>query len=602
MAQEAQIKRGFRIATKILLVLVVLLGVLAGVLALTAQAKKATILPRVEVGPVDVSGLTQEQAETKLQTAWDEYARQGIPARVGNKTVNVKPLVSSDINPDLSYNLISFDANSSAQEAFAVGHRNKGFGLVEAIQVLVAGKKLRPKVEIDLETVVAFIRDSAPGFEQPSISAQYKVIKDNNLEITSESSGKLIDIELLEKDIYSRIQQLSSAPINVELELVDPAISKSDLEPLLPEARVFLVNSELVFARDGKTWRVPVATWHQWLEARVENGRIIIGLSAGKAKNFFDSIAADVNQEAKDAKFEVVNGKVAAFQSSQSGRTIDVEASLRSAESAIRSGETEAIALAVKEVEPNIKLSQAETLGIKEIIGEGRSNFKGSPKNRRHNIAVGAAAVNGTLIPPGEEFSLLKVLGKIEASTGYLQELVIKGNKTIPEFGGGLCQIGTTIFRAALASGLPILERQSHSYRVVYYEPAGTDATIYDPKPDFRFLNDTGYAILVQTRIEGDDLIFSVWGTKDGRKVEQTKPRIYNIVQPPPTKIIETTDLPVGKKTCTEKPHAGADAEFTYTVTYPNGEVKKKVFKSHYVPWQEVCLVGVASPPTSSSQ
>jgi vancomycin resistance protein YoaR len=174
-----------------------------------------------------------------------------------------------------------------------------------------------------------------------------------------------------------------------------------------------------------------------------------------------------------------------------------------------------------------------------------------------------------------------------------LPELVIKGNRTIPEYGGGLCQIGTTVFRATLASGLPVTARRNHSYRVVYYEPAGTDATIYDPAPDYKFVNDTGGTVLIQTRIEGDDLIFEFWGKPDGRIANQTKPRIFNITPPPPTKIIETEDLPVGEKKCTEKPHSGADTEFTYTVTYPNGEVKQEVFKSHYIPWQEVCLIGV---------
>jgi vancomycin resistance protein YoaR len=184
-------------------------------------------------------------------------------------------------------------------------------------------------------------------------------------------------------------------------------------------------------------------------------------------------------------------------------------------------------------------------------------------------------------------------LGPVDGEHGYLPELVIKGNKTTPEFGGGLCQIGTTVFRSALATGLPIVERTNHSYRVSYYEPAGTDATIYDPRPDFKFLNDTGHHILIQANLGKNDIAFEFWGTLDGRKVEQTKPVIYNIKPPPEAKLIETLDLPVGTKKCTEKAHAGADAAFTYTVTYSTGEVKTQNFVSHYRPWGEVCLIGV---------
>jgi len=139
---------------------------------------------------------------------------------------------------------------------------------------------------------------------------------------------------------------------------------------------------------------------------------------------------------------------------------------------------------------------------------------------------------------------------------------------------------------------LPITERQNHSYRVSYYEPAGTDATVYSPKPDLRFINDTGHYILLLGEVSGHTLSFTVWGTKDGRKIIQTKPVIYNIVKPAPRKLIETEDLEPGKLKCIEQAHNGADTYFDYIVTYPNGETKSKRFQSHYVPWQEVCLIG----------
>jgi len=106
-------------------------------------------------------------------------------------------------------------------------------------------------------------------------------------------------------------------------------------------------------------------------------------------------------------------------------------------------------------------------------------------------------------------------------------------------------------------------------------------------------MNDTGSYILIRTAIEGDELIFTFWGTKDGRAASQTEPRVYNITAPPPTKYIETLDLAPGTKKCTESAHAGADAEFTYSVAYPDGTEKDTTFTSHYRPWQAVCLVGV---------
>jgi vancomycin resistance protein YoaR len=128
---------------------------------------------------------------------------------------------------------------------------------------------------------------------------------------------------------------------------------------------------------------------------------------------------------------------------------------------------------------------------------------------------------------------------------------------------------------------------------VSYYEPAGTDATIYGPHPDYRFINDTGNHILIQTHIEGDELVYEFWGTKDGRIATQTTPVVYNITSPPPTKYIETLDLSVGKVKCTERAHKGADTSFDYSVAYPDGGVRDVTFNSHYRAWQEVCLIGV---------
>ena len=120
------------------------------------------------------------------------------------------------------------------------------------------------------------------------------------------------------------------------------------------------------------------------------------------------------------------------------------------------------------------------------------------------------------------------------------------------------------------------------------------DATIYNPYPDMKFLNDTGYHILFTTRIEGDNLIFEFYGAKDGRQVviDPDPPSIYNITSSGEPRYIETEDLKPGEKRLAERSHKGADTYFKYTVIYPNGEEKATDFNSHYVAWPEVWLVG----------
>ncbi|MDP4000996.1 MAG: VanW family protein [bacterium] len=177
---------------------------------------------------------------------------------------------------------------------------------------------------------------------------------------------------------------------------------------------------------------------------------------------------------------------------------------------------------------PTVRLSETNELGINELVATGESNFTGSSRSRITNIRVGSSRYNGLILLPGEEFSFNKFLGDINAANGYTPEIVIKGTELKKEFGGGLCQVSTTVFRAAMNAGLPITERQNHSFAVQYYSPAGTDATIYTGVLDFKFKNNLASHMLIQTRIEGTKLYYDFYGTKDDRVVELEDPYTYD--------------------------------------------------------------------------
>ncbi len=186
------------------------------------------------------------------------------------------------------------------------------------------------------------------------------------------------------------------------------------------------------------------------------------------------------------------------------------------------------IELSVMKDDTAITAQNVHTIGIKEKIGTGKSNFAGSPRNRIYNIGHAVKKFHGVLIAPDEEFSFVETLGDVDKSTGYKEELVIKNNETIPEYGGGICQISTTLFRAILNTGLKVTERRNHAYPVSYYSPQGTDATIYIPHPDLRFVNNTGHYVLLQAHIDGTILTFDIYGTNDGRTVEVGKPVVFD--------------------------------------------------------------------------
>lgn len=228
--------------------------------------------------------------------------------------------------------------------------------------------------------------------------------------------------------------------------------------------------------------------------------------------------------------------------------------------------------------------SELQLRGIREIIAVGESNFAGSSEGRRQNIRSGSGKFNGVIVPRGSRFNFNSILEDVDAENGFVPELVIKGNETTKEQGGGVCQVSTTVFRAALTGGLPIAARRSHSYAVPYYKPYGLDAAIYLGQLDFRFNNDTPGDILIQTFMDGDDLYFVFYGTKDDRRVQLEGPFISNYKKAPEPIIEKSDELPWGETKLMAPHHDGFDTEWWRFVTN-NGITKRERFASSYRPW-----------------
>lgn len=244
--------------------------------------------------------------------------------------------------------------------------------------------------------------------------------------------------------------------------------------------------------------------------------------------NWTKQIAQSVDAEAKEPRLVINNGRATEFTPPQVGKKLDRYHSTIQILEALEKDQT-TVDLTVLTTQPAKPLAELNDLGITELIGRGESNFAGSPANRRHNIRVGVEKMKGIIVKPGDEFSFNHYLGPVEASEGFVPELVIKGNDTIPELGGGLCQVSSTTFRAVMHAGLPVTQRKNHSYAVQYYAPQGTDATIYPGVIDLKFRNDTGHSILIWPYLKDNNhLVFDFYGTDDGREVKLNNPVVYD--------------------------------------------------------------------------
>ncbi len=299
-------------------------------------------------------------------------------------------------------------------------------------------------------------------------------------------------------------------------------------------------------------------------------------------------------------------GRVVAFEKSNNGQAIDYERLTKTITTEARGyyfssdPEVEHLTLLVptKIVTPMVTSTVANELGINDLLGTGESFFYDSIPGRVYNIGLGTEKVNGRLIAPGEIFSFAEAIGTVSAVFGFQKAYAIVQGKTALDDGGGVCQVSTTLYRAVLNAGLPVTERVGHSYRVGFYEQGGfkpgMDATVYPPKPDFRFKNDTGKTILIQATFDKINykLTFELFGTSDGRQATIEGPVIVSTIGSGEPIYQDDPSLPLGQLKQVETAHAGAKVYFKRTVVRNNRTLINETVWTDYVPWPARYLRG----------
>lgn len=320
-----------------------------------------------------------------------------------------------------------------------------------------------------------------------------------------------------------------------------------------------------------------------------------------------ETIVPRVNQEVNNVRiYTDENGSIQFEGYGQEGIALQIEETANLIAEAMRN-DVHYITLAVERTPPEVVV-ESEYLkekGIQELVSVGRSDFNGSTSKRIINVMNGASKFDGHLVEKDEVFSFTDQLGPINASTGYVKELVILGNKVVPEYGGGLCQVSSTSYRSAMLAGMEIVERHNHSYAVGYYEPHGSDATIYVGVKDFKFRNTTDGAILIQTRRGGwnnQELFFHYYGIKPEREVSIFGPLKTNYRYPPANKVTYDSSMRAGTYQTVSHRVTGFDSQFFRTVKEEGEILYEDVFTSHYQARGNWVIRGGTPPGSSPSE
>lgn len=598
-----------RLPVLILLGGILLTVILAGLLLTFQMAYRNSIIANVWVMETSVGGLSVEAATSALTDQF-QFGQQAVfTFRDGESFWQVS---ATDLG-------VRFDAEATAQQAFASGHSGSVFSdVMTQLQTLVSGVRVAPIIVYDQQQAITRLNAIAAEINRDPINASL-TMADSSVQTTEGANGRRLDITTTLVRLEEQLLLLrGGGEISLAIQETPPLVySMADVSQQIQAALSSPV--QLIASDAGGSPLGPwTATTDQIVQLlRLETVQNSDGTESyaahidGEAfSTYLETLAPGLITPAQNARFHFNDAtqQLEVIQPAQSGRTLNVAETVRRLEDAVFSTDNRVVPMAFDYTLPRYhnQITAAE-MGIQQVVAESTSYFTGSPQNRRTNIALSASRFDGLIIAPGEEFSFNYYLGDISEEGGFVEGKVIVGDRTVIGVGGGACQVSTTLFRAAFSGGFAITERNSHGYRVGYYEQSGMapglDAAIWQPERDFRFQNNTPYYVLIQTSVypTNDALQFRFYSTPYFR-TEVDPAIVKNVTAAKPTRYEANGEIAVGQSLQVDYSAEGADVT-VYRRVYDligNLLVEDSVY-THYLPWGAIFEVAPGDSRLSNS-
>jgi vancomycin resistance protein YoaR len=393
---------------------------------------------------------------------------------------------------------------------------------------------------------------------------------------------------------------------------------RSRLEPRLPESEIpapeVPVQPAQPLPANAPTMR-PLELLIVQTEPELQNGRLIevrserrlrfptpsvnISRARQQASNGIEETlqqwATNLKQaEASDARFYRIQGAWIARQRSE--WQIDLPATRAAVQNALRNN-TITVTASLRKTPPKRSVNDLYRQGIRNHFGSGSSSFAGSPSYRVQNIIAAAKQLDAQYLPRNATFNFNSSI-RLNSQSGFVLGNIIRGQNLSKELGGGICQVSSTVWRAAYNAGLPILERHQHSYRVAYYDPPGFEATVFAPSKNLRFGNDTQAALWIQLEwdTKAGTLEMHLFGVRPERKTQISDPRISDERPAPKDRFVPDPNLKPGDVQILSGAEQGMKTRIERIVRYNTGQVRRDTTQSRYVPWGAIYALNPSDP------
>jgi vancomycin resistance protein YoaR len=555
------------------------------------------IYPNISVRGVSIGGLTLPEARLAVERAYGEFLYSPVELRYGDRIWRPSP-------EELG---ITLRVDEALAQAFALGREDTRVRNVRrAAAVYRQGYDLPVSLQIDQPTMQRYLLGVAAQVETPPVDADVR-IDGARVVLRPEQWGTQTLVDETLADMTAAIQTLARQPVDLRTRTLAPRVRDDTVAPVTAELRQMLVGpvtlvGDAQACPDGCQWQLTPAQIAQWLSVRrVEAAdgafTFVVGFDPAGLRAALLPIAAAIRREGTLPQVAWNEGDLQITVPGEPGRGLDAGQALAEVSAALY-GDERAISLPMTPLPPPVTATNLAALGITEQIGLGVSSFHASEQYRITNIRAGARRMTGVLIPPGATFSFNTQLGTVNASTGFVEGYAIIDNRTQKEWGGGLCQVSTTVFRAAFFAGLPITERHEHAFRIGWYEelgePPGLDAAIFTPYNDMRFTNDSGGWLLMESYVDlgRQRLTVALYGSPTSREVAYD----YKVIKrtPAPSRPVYVNDpaKPAGYLRKSDTARGGIQVEVYRTVTRAGQLIAQDTFPTEFRPWPNIFVRG----------
>jgi vancomycin resistance protein YoaR len=518
---------------------------------------------------VDIGGLTSEEAVATLDEELADATTQPIEVVANDVQATIDPTAAG----------LSFDAQATVDEL-------TGVNLAEPARLWahLAGVGAHdPVTSVDEDALSAAISDLGTSLALAPVDGTV-VFVDATPQSTAAVDGWNLD-QAGAADVLAADWLVAARPIELPTATVAPDITQEETDAALVEARQ-VTSAPVTVSVGGQTALLDAPTLAANASFVPTDGTLVLQMNGDGLTQVVLEQLPDLLTQSADAHFEFVNDAPVIIPGTP-GTSLD-PAALATSVAAATAAPDRTAAVELVQADPSESTAELEALGVKEIVSEFSTPLNSEPR-RTVNITNGASKISGTLIRPGETFSLTEALGPIDAAHGYVEAGAIVSGEHTDAWGGGLSQVSTTTYNAAFLAGFEDIEHKPHSEWFARY-PEGREATIFTGTLDMRWKNNTPYGALVQAWVSGGRVYVRVWGTKYWTVESITSPR---------SGVVAPTTVYSQSPTC--EASAAGNPGFSVTVTrktYLNGTLEKTESNSwRYKPQNKIVC---GAPPTAT--